>query len=132
LLRQCTHSGGYKIVTLWADGASKICMVHALVLEAFVGSRPPRMQVAHGDGDRTHNALPNLRWATPSENQADRERHGTGRRGVSRRTRAVGARMAEHIRAAHAKSGLSVTRLAEQLGLPRTTVADVINRRTWK
>jgi hypothetical protein len=51
--------------------------VHHLVLEAFVGPRPAGHEAAHGDGDKTNNALANLRWATPKENAADRYRHGT-------------------------------------------------------
>ncbi len=131
VLAPLRHTGGYLRVSLWRDGAHYNRFIHALVLEAFVGPRPPRMEGAHGPGGQADNSLTNLRWATPKENQADRELHGVGRRGVKRRTRDVGARMAEAIRAAHARTGLNTTQLAKQLCLPRTTVADVLNRRTW-
>lgn len=51
--------------------------VHTLVLEAFAARRPAGMQCAHNDGDRSNNALSNLRWATPKENNADKRQHGT-------------------------------------------------------
>lgn len=51
--------------------------VHALVLETFVGPRPLKHDGCHNDGDRTNNALPNLRWATRAENMADARAHGT-------------------------------------------------------
>jgi HNH endonuclease/NUMOD4 motif len=51
--------------------------IHSLVLEAFVGPRPPGHQAAHGNGDRRDNRVGNLRWATRAENEADKANHGT-------------------------------------------------------
>lgn len=50
--------------------------VHQIVLEAFVGPRPPGKETAHWDGDPLNNRLENLRWATPEENFADEVRLG--------------------------------------------------------
>lgn len=77
LMEPRKHTGGYLRVGL----RRKDAFVHALVLEAFVGPRPPGMQAAHLDGTRTNNALANLRWATPTENQRHRVEHGTALRG---------------------------------------------------
>lgn len=51
--------------------------VHTLVLAAFIGPRPSGHECAHHNGDSLDNRLCNLRWATPQENRADGERHGT-------------------------------------------------------
>lgn len=48
-----------------------------LVLEAFVGPRPPKYECCHFDGDNKNNRLNNLRWDTKSANMLDRLRHGT-------------------------------------------------------
>ena len=64
---------GYCIVTL---GRARP-YIHSLVLEAFVGPRPPGHQAAHNDGNRLNNAVWNLRWATRAENEADKAKHGT-------------------------------------------------------
>ena len=51
--------------------------VHQLVLEAFVGPRPPAYQARHLNGCRGDNRLENLAWSTPSENARDKRQHGT-------------------------------------------------------
>jgi len=68
----------YLRVTLTKDGLSKRLMVHQLVLETFVGLRPAGMVARHfPNRDVTDNRAANLRWGTPTENQADRVAHGT-------------------------------------------------------
>lgn len=52
-------------------------LVHSLVLEAFIGPRPPGFEACHNDGDPANNRLSNLRWDTRSANTRDRVRHGT-------------------------------------------------------
>lgn len=59
------------------DGQKQITRpIHVLVLEAFVGPRPPGMHALHFDDDPTNNSVTNLRWGTPSTNQLDAVRNG--------------------------------------------------------
>lgn len=51
--------------------------VHILMLESFVGPRPPGKWGLHDDDISDHNHLPNLYWGTPSQNAYDAVRHGT-------------------------------------------------------
>lgn len=69
------------LVALQRDKFRKTGWIHRLVLEAFVGPCPEGMQCRHLDGDPANNRLSNLKWGTPKENQADRERHGRTCRG---------------------------------------------------
>ncbi len=70
------NASGYFVVTLYRRGSGKVVRrLHHLVLEAFVGPRPPGMEACHNDDDRTNNALCNLRWGTRLENAADRVRN---------------------------------------------------------
>lgn len=129
VLRPLRHTGGYQRVALWLGGKCTQAFIHSLVLTAFVGDRPAGMQACHNNGDKQDNALANLRWDTPSANQADREAHGTGRRGKLRVTRRVNETLAAEVRAAHQGN---ITSTAKVFELPRTTVADIINGRTWR
>lgn len=78
-LKSFPASDGYVSVSLYKDGKCRQMPVHRAVLFAFVGP-PPRdgkWQGAHGDGNKSHNTLENLRWATPQENADDKIAHGT-------------------------------------------------------
>lgn len=68
---------GYLYVALCRGGKLKNHTVHSLVLLAFVGPRPEGFECCHNDGNRTNNALSNLRWDTKKANQADKTAHNT-------------------------------------------------------
>src|SRR3954468_21881101 len=69
------------VVNLHRDGVKSARYVHHLVLEAFVGPRPPGLVCCHWDGDPSNNRLANLRWDTHQANMDDMLRHGTRGRG---------------------------------------------------
>lgn len=50
--------------------------IGVLVLETFVGPRPPGADCCHDDDVKRNNTLPNLRWDTRSANALDRVRNG--------------------------------------------------------
>ena len=77
VLRATLNPGGYPVVSLYRQGRPKNRYVHALVAEAFFGTRPKGMEVCHNDGDPTNNHLDNLRYGTSSDNELDKVRHGT-------------------------------------------------------
>jgi hypothetical protein len=61
----------YRSVPFRVDGARRDVMVHALVLETFVGPRPEGHDGDHINKDRQDNRLVNLRWRPTAENRAD-------------------------------------------------------------
>lgn len=69
---------GYKVVKLCRKGHKpRNELVHRLVAVTFIGPQPSAShEVAHWDGNRSNNEVPNLRWATRQENAADKVRHG--------------------------------------------------------
>lgn len=73
----------YCYVSLAKNGKVKTCMIHRLVLNAFVGPAPKGMISRHfPDRNTSNNKLTNLRWGTPKENQHDRIYQGTSRKGI--------------------------------------------------
>ncbi len=67
---------GYVRIKLYRDKKHCYKYVHQLVLEAFVGKCPAKMEGCHYDGDKTNNRVSNLRWDTRSNNVKDSARHG--------------------------------------------------------
>jgi len=64
-------SGGYLTVSL---GRRRSRCVHELILTTFVGPRPsPKHVSRHLDGDKLHNCIFNLEWATYSRNALDKK-----------------------------------------------------------
>jgi hypothetical protein len=106
--------------------------VHVLVCEAFHGPRPsPEHQVAHADGCRTNARPENLRWATTTENHADRRRHGTIVLGEkipwSKLTEKQVSLIKDRLR-----SGESPTALAIEHGVSEGAISGIKNGKNWK
>lgn len=70
-------NGYYQALLYPGDGAHYVARrVHHLVLEAFVGPRPPGALGRHLDDDRENNHVSNLRWGDRSDNTHDMVRNG--------------------------------------------------------
>lgn len=76
VLRQEAHSTGYARVVLCRGARIRRAFVHTLVLETFVGPRPPRHVARHINGNPTDNRAENLCWGTHHDNSEDKLRHG--------------------------------------------------------
>jgi hypothetical protein len=87
ILAQRPTEKGYLRVELRRDGRIFKRRVHLLVLEAFVGrtTNPLLVGAHYPDRDPANNAVTNLRWAFPEENEADKKAHGTHRNGRGRK-----------------------------------------------
>ena len=75
LRNQYTNGDGYKTVCIkLVDGRNVTFGVHRLVALAHIpNNRPDRTEVNHRDGDITNNAVENLEWVTPRENNIHSE-----------------------------------------------------------
>lgn len=71
-----SDASGHTNVALCRAGVQVTKNVHVLVMEAFVGPRPPGMWVLHGVSGNGDNSLVNLRYDVPLENVLDTIRHG--------------------------------------------------------
>lgn len=70
---------GYATVSLCVgkSGKTQYLRVNRLVLMAFDRLPVGKEQAAHNNGDNQNDCLSNLRWASRSENEQDKFRHGT-------------------------------------------------------
>ena len=65
----------YCAVRLYKNGKATSVTVHRIILETFVGKRPPGLQCRHLDDDPRNNRLSNLCWGTRQQNHMDRLRN---------------------------------------------------------
>lgn len=122
LLRASIRAGGYYRVTL----SGRYFYVHQLVAYAFHGNPPtPEHEVAHRDGDKTHNHRLNVRWATPRENSADKVAHGTQTFGETHPTTRYLDGDIERIFDLR-KNGLSHSKIGGHLGISRSHVSGIL------
>ncbi len=101
----------------------KFC-VHALVLEAFVGPKPPGMETRHLDGNPANNHVDNLVWGTHTQNMHDKWRHGTMPTGEKH----ANALFTNEQYRAIIDSTDSHQAVASQYGVSKSTIADIRRR----
>lgn len=85
VLALTTRKDGYRSVGLLRPVGRHTCVVHGLVVAAFLGPRPAGYVIRHLDGEPSHNAVSNLAYGTRGDNNLDTVRHG--RHPMARRTR---------------------------------------------
>lgn len=71
IMSQLLTRNNRKQVHLYKNGKRTVCLVHRLVLGAFVGECPEGMEVRHLNSVSTDNRLCNLAYGTHSENVID-------------------------------------------------------------
>lgn len=136
-----TSRHGYRQCKL----AGRRRFIHNLVLEAFVGPRPPGTEGAHLNGQKADNRVENLAWKTHIENEADKVQHGTLLAGDRHPARLHPERMAHGARNAATKlteaqaasilaesaAGASQRALARKNGVSQRTVQHLLRGTTW-
>ncbi len=144
-LRQVSQKAHrYLIVTLHREGKQTTRLVHRLVCEAFHGPAPsPSHHAAHWNGRPHENHENNLRWATPSENNCDKDRHGTLRKGVNHHSyynpgcipRGEGhgcAKLTDAIVAKIRDDPRSQSQICREFGISQSLVSQVKARKIWR
>lgn len=124
---------GYSRVTIYRPGKGRAdYRLARLVLIAFVGPPPStRHEAAHGDGNNQNDALANLRWATPVENEEDKIRHGTRQRGERNGNAKLSRSDVRRIRYLR-RQGLSLKRIAQAVGATPGNVSNIVREKSWK
>lgn len=123
-----TSDSGYALV--WLEG--RMTRVSRILCSEEHGPAPSdRHEAAHGCG-KGHRGCINrhhLRWATPSENQADRIRHGTSNRGARHGLSKLSTNDVRRIR--ELARTRTRTAIADEFGLSVSTVCGIVNGKSW-
>ena len=112
---------------LWKNNKIKIVKPHALVLAAFVGPRPPKMECCHNDGNPWNNRVENLRWDTAQNNQRDRVKHGTSNGGE----RCASAKLTETQVAAIRADARLQREIAADYGVRESAISRIKTGKRW-
>lgn len=121
----------YIQVSLREPGRRATPLIHKLVLEAFVGERPPGMEARHLDGNPRNNRLDNLAWGTAQENTDDKKIHGTIMRGDNHVHRVLCEQDVIDVRR-RAKEGTATTKqLAKEFGISEGGMRAILNGQKW-
>ena len=129
VLRQRLCSG-YLIVDLKTNGTRKTQLVHALVASAFLGPRPEGQQVRHGKKGRLCNALTNLSYGTPSQNNLDKRRDGTDNRGCKHNMVKLTNAEVLLIRELR-QEGTTLQAIGNQFGVSESLVSMICSKKRW-
>ena len=134
IVKPCKTRYGYGEIYFWPGGRKGKRVrkkVHHLVLEAFVGPKPPGCHARHVlTNDRMDNRLVNLAWGTPQENQDDRGRHGTRIRGQGQWKAALTDSQVAVIKRLH-RAGWRQCEIAKLFGQRRENIFKIVTGDTW-
>lgn len=118
---------GYRVIHL----NGKTHALHRVVLQTFIGPRPPGKWACHNDGNQSNNHLSNLRWATPKDNFRDRDKHGNTSRGSHRPTAKLTESDIPHIRWLYLE-GIKTKNIAEAFSVNQSTISRILSGTTWR
>ena len=132
LLKPGRTKNGYLVVGLTRPGGVRETpYVHSLVADAFLGPKPPLLEVCHGVAGKEVNADYNLRYDTRSSNALDRHRDGTMNQ--ARGEDHCCAKLTEtDVQWIRSNSTLNAREMGEALGVHQSTVTHAAKGVTWK
>jgi len=128
------HGGKYMaLVAKTKPGVYQTYYVHRIVATAFIPNPDNLPEVDHIDGDRTNNAVTNLRWVSRKQNAqyaADRGVFKFHRKSAFSQSKEDLDKLADAY--ARLKSGETVTSIATKYGVYPSTITNFFNGKLYK
>jgi predicted DNA-binding protein YlxM (UPF0122 family) len=127
MLTLIKNENGYlRVNIIDVNNFSRLEFVHKLVLETFVGPRPPKHICRHyPDQNPANNFLTNLSWSTPQQNNYDRIENDT----YNCATLTIDQVL---IIKEKIKQGVSLTNLSEEFNISLQVLSNIKNNNIWK
>lgn len=132
ILKPTLHLGARLVVNLFRRGKHWWGAVHHLVLNAFVGPRPPGLMGCHNDGDVTNNHVNNLRWDTAQSNMDDKVRHGHCPMGITHYRAKWTVEQVRQMRKEYEVDGMSIAEIARQYHADPGCIRPIVQYLTWR
>jgi hypothetical protein len=131
--RAYTSANGYACLRLThADGKIRTRFVHHVVAETWLGQMPPGCEcIRHLDGNRNNNSSRNLAYGTHSQNNKDKELHGTGISGERNPCAVLSRTLVSAIRSKLA-DGHSQAKIARLFSVSPMTISRIANNQSWR
>lgn len=123
---------GYLYLGLHFDGKRLLRRVHRLVIEAYVGPRPPGCEVNHIDGIKLNAHYTNLEYVTRAENTQHAYDIGLKPRGAERRQSRLRDADVIEIRRLYRSGVTRCQALGDQFGVSHQTIRDIVKERKWR
>lgn len=121
--------GGYLQAHFHVDGDHVAQTVHAVVLTAFIGPRPPATEGLHLNHNKADNRLVNLKWGTHQENEAAKVAAGRSLKGE----RSAQAKLLPaDIAAIRRRRGEPQQDLADEFGCTFSNISAIQLRKSWR
>lgn len=127
ILKPQMGAGGYYHVSLYLGGKTVSYRIAPMVAEAFLGPRPTGYHVAHLSGDQTDNALLNLAYTTPAENNAHKHAHGTAQHGDTRHSHRLTKAQVADIRTGRLRN----VEFSRFYGVSRSNITQIRKGQRW-
>lgn len=124
--------GGYPSVVLMNRYKHVSYMVYQLVARAFL-DKPTgvSIEIGHKDGDPLNSHVSNLEYMTHQQNMRDAARMGRMRRGENHPNSKLTQKRVDMARAMYASGCYTHQYIAGGLGVSRSCVGKIMNRKMW-
>lgn len=134
VLKQSIDKKGYCRVGVWIDGKIKTLKAHRVVATTFIPNPENKPQINHKNGIKTDNRVENLEWCTNKENSHHAVKMGLFKPSLVRgeqhgHTKTTNEQILEIVK--KVKSGAMLKDVANEYGLSRTTLTDIIKGKVW-
>ena len=123
----------YYSVALSKKGKATTKRVHRLVAETFLPNNKGKAEVNHINGNKLDNRLSNLEWCTSKENKQHAMKTGLNKNiGEGHYAHKLCEKSVRDIRATYVPYEYTIAMIADEYGVSKGTVQDVLENSTWR